>query len=108
MEHYRLYVKERNEENLYTDDVGFFTWKKVGNYLEIGDLFVHPDFRREGEGMKYGRMIEQIANMNDCVAILCASCLRALNWQDSHNFIIANEYEEIKRDSSMVYYRKDL
>ena len=108
MEHYSLYIKERNGEKLYSDEFGFFSWKIVGRFLEIGDLFVHPDYRREGEGMKFGRMIEQIARSNDCEAILCASCTDALNWQDSHNFILANEYKEIKKHNSMVYYRKDL
>ena len=108
MDKYAQYIKERENSELYEDSRGFFTYKILGKFFQVDDLFILPEERNKGNGKDYSKIIEKVAKEEKCDTIYCTTCKQANNWITSHLYIMKHGYKKIKEDENLVYYMKEL
>jgi len=66
---YKQYILERENLILEHGDHWFFTWRKEGSTLFIGDLFVEASHRNKGLGTRLGELITDMAKTLNCSKI---------------------------------------
>jgi GNAT superfamily N-acetyltransferase len=106
---YSLYIQEREGLSTHDDEKGFFTYKIVENgIMEVHDLFVLPEYRSEGVGKEYAKLIEDYAREYDCTRIWCYTDKNANYWSRSHSYIESQGYKRINQEGTVIYYIKEL
>jgi GNAT superfamily N-acetyltransferase len=108
MELYKLYLKERENAELYHDDMGFFTYVLKDGDMQVNDIFVKKEYRAIGIGQKYSSMIDKIAKENNCKAIYGFVCLKDPNWQGSYKFQEKMGYKFLRNEDTLFVLKKEL
>lgn len=108
MDKYKQYILERENANLYEDEYGFFTYVVFDNVFQVNDLFILPEYRKQGNGKQYAEIIESIAYKNNCDIVCCFSCTDANNWEQSHKYILNNGYKIVNKNNTMICYKKEI
>lgn len=63
---YQQYLSDKNGETLIVKDQGFFTYLRVGNELWVNDIYVSPEYRRNGIAKEFIGELGVIAKKLDC------------------------------------------
>ncbi len=108
MELYKLYIKERENAELYHDEHGFFVYKFDNDEMQVNEIFVKKEYRSIGIGAKYSSMIDKIAKENNCKAIYGFVCLKDPNWQGSYKFQEKMGYKFLRNEDTLFILKKDL
>lgn len=108
MELYKLYLKERENADLYTDEKGFFVYVIKDSEMQVNEIFVKKEYRLSGVGKEYSDKIDSIARENNCNTIYGFVCLKDPNWQGSYKFQEKMGYKFLKNEDTLFILKKEL
>lgn len=108
MEKYALYIKERENAELYDCQEGFFTYKVTDNIFFIDNLFVLPEYRLKGIGRKLSDKMDELAKEHKCPLLMCTVSMDAEQPFDSAKFIkkMGYKYETFDDKKNLMYFKK--
>lgn len=105
---YGRYIKEYSNTDIYESNEGFFTFRINDDECFVEDLYIAPEYRRDGMGNKFANKIENIAKENGCKYIMCTVCKNASDPNRSSLFIRNNGYIVDKVTDNGIFYKKEI
>lgn len=98
---YARYIKEKANHELIENDFGFITYEVGQNSVHIHDLWVDPDYRRQGISRKLVSLVIEEGKKNgceyltSCVQLRTRDATKTLKAQIEFGFVVvgANENE---------------
>lgn len=108
MELYKQYIAERENAHLFYNDIGFITWEYGSNSIYIIDIFIIPSERQSGKGKELEQVVLNEAKLRGYKTIICSCCTDTNNWQTSLQILKKVGYEEMMRETNMIWLFKEL
>jgi len=108
MELYKEYIAERENQHLFYNDKGFITWEYMNDSVHIVDIYVRPQYRKTGEGVSLEKVVLDEAKLRGYKTIICSACTDTNNWEKSLEILKKVGYEEILRESNMIWLCKQI
>jgi len=107
---YSQYIKEREGLEILEVENGFISYRIKDNWIYISDIFVNKDHRRTKLATELADSIIDKAINQGITKLYCQVDLKALNWEDSSNFIKAYGCIPCKYDNKngIMYFEKTI
>ena len=104
------YVKERENAEVLETDKGFAKYHLKPDHVYIEDIFVLPEFRKDGLAKEMANEIAKIAKEHGLSRMVGSVCLNAKGATASANVLLAYgmRLAGIEQESGMIYFVKEL
>ena len=112
---FRDYIREKYsyEQPLELEE-GFAFYRIAGEYLNIGELYIRPEFRGRRNFIKFGDAMKSIALKNNCKFMVCQTELTGAKDENSiiailgYGFKVIGVKEGDAYSHSRIIYQYDL
>lgn len=108
MELYKEYILEREAAHLFYNDFGFITWEYLSKSVHIIDIYIRPEYRKSGKGKELEKVVLDEAKTRGYKTIICSACTDTNNWHTSLEILKKVGYQEMLRESNMIWLFKEL
>jgi len=107
---YAKYLLERSEDKIIETVHGFATYRFLneGKSVYIIDIYVDPDFRKEGEAAAMADDIVAIAKKQGCIELLGTVCPSAKGAAASMKVLLAYGMVPHSASNDLVVFRKEI
>ncbi len=106
---YAQYLKEHHGDELICSEVGFATYRYLGeDTVYIVDIYVVPEFRKTKEASVMADNIVEIAKKRGCTKLLGTVVPAAKDSTDSVNILLRYGMRLSHIDGGLVVFRKDI
>lgn len=102
------YIKEREGfESLITDE-GFASYRILGEECYLKDIYVYPDYRKQGVASEIADEIAALAKKEGCKFLTGSVCTTAKNPTDSTAVLIAYGFKITATVQNGILFRKEI
>lgn len=110
---YAEYIKEREGKDIIEDEKGFATYlyTPIRNEIYIVDVYVRPEYRRQGVARDYVDTIINIAKEKNCEYLITSVDLRNPDWKSSTTGLLNTGwkfYANDPMDQLFKFFKKEL
>ena len=108
MRHYAQYIAEREGFKTLDYPYGFATFKVMGDECYIRDIWVHPDFRKDGKASALADMIAKKAK--ECGATYLTGTVdpKTKNATTSLKVLLGYGFQLIGFDDRLIWFKKEV
>lgn len=108
MSHFAQYTLERTDRLVLEDERGFATYVFYPECVYIEDVYVAPEFRRNGVASEFVETIEKLARSRSITKCAVTVAPQAKTCMDSLKAVIALNFKLIKADNSLLYFERNI
>lgn len=109
MELYKKYLEERTPgKSVYFNDYGFATYQITGDEVYIEDLYVLPEYRKEGIAASLADSIGAMAKEAGCKVMTGSVVPSAVNSTTSMKVLLSYGFRLHKSLDNFIIFVKDL
>lgn len=108
IELFKQYLLERENTELISTEQGFITYRFEPEYCYIIDIYVLPEHRKSGLGVKLEEMVIVRAKEKGYNKLLGSVDLNANNYVDSLAILERINYKQAWQDGSTLYLIKGI
>lgn len=105
---YKDYLKERENLDILETDYGFATVRQMDDCLYLQDIYVKPEFRKQGKGREMLAVVEDAAREMGFSKVLGSCSPPAAGSDTSLRIILACGFKLLSCDKDIIYLVKDL
>jgi len=109
---YSQYINERLGQSIIEDDFGFATYDFIDQFnvkaCYIMDIYVKPEFRRDGHAKRYVDEIEVIAKENNCECLLGSVFPKTKGAEESLIFQFNIGYKLLMNENDKIWTVKEI
>lgn len=105
---YAQYIKEREGTNTIEDEYGFATYKFVGEYCYIVNVYVKPEFRGSHIATSYETEVANIAREKGYKKLLGSVAPEAVGATASLKAMLASNYKLLKANEGLIFFVKEI
>lgn len=106
---YANYVRERENQNIIETEKGFATYElKENGDCYLRDIYVLPEFRKDGIARTMSEQVEQVAIEKGCVRMVGSVCIDTNNSTESLKAILAVGYKLFSIQGNMIFLVKEI
>lgn len=102
------YMKEREGAETIESHKGFICYKFEDSSCVITDIYIDTAFRKNYVGSDFGKEVEEKAIENNIHTMYCYADQNALNYEESVEFILNNNYKLEDIQGSRVLFKKEI
>lgn len=103
---YKQYLEEREGAHLMAYDWGFAVYKFEPEFVYLQDIFVAPQFRESGLGVRLEQLVIEKALEKGYTAIVGSVVKSTKFGPQMHKIMLGLGYEEFKEVDGTTYYIK--
>lgn len=109
MSMYGAYLKERLGDDIIENEKGFATYRFVGeDTVYVIDVYVHPDFRKQGVASDFSDTIMEIGKKRGCTKMITSVVPSPNGSTNSIRAIIAYGFELDSAANGFILFKKDI
>lgn len=105
---YAAYIKEREGAETIERSWGFAVVRQMSDYLYLQDIYILPEFRRQGKGAEILSIVEAAAKELGYKKILGSCCPETEGATESMKAQFATGFKLHSCDKDIIYLIKDL
>lgn len=105
---YAAYLKERENLDVLETDYGFAIVRQMSDCLYLQDIYVKPEFRKQGKGREMLSIVEDAARELGYKKLLGSCSPPAAGSDASLRAIMACGFTLLSCDKDIIYLVKDL
>lgn len=109
MSYYADYLKERTDDEIIELPEGFATYRFInGQQCYLIDIYVAPEYRRQGFGSLLGEMVTTIAKEKGCKELIGTVCTAAKNSDTSLQTFLTYGMKLKSAQNDIIILKKDI
>lgn len=105
---YAQYSKERSDVDIYEDECGFFSYKRMEDGIYLEDMYIIPERRGEKLSLRYISILEQICISNGISKIFSTIDCEANNFNHSLLAALHRGFKVLSADQNIIYIIKEI
>jgi len=105
---YSLYLKERENREIFEDEKGFATYSFSEDSCYIQDIFVKEEHRKEGIASYYADKISEIAREKGCKYLTGSVCPMAHGSTESLKVLLGYGFKLESSINNFIFFKKEL
>ena len=107
---YAQYLREKTNDHIFENEHGFATYRYLNDNktVYIVDIFVIPEFRKDGMASAIADIIVSDAKKVGCVELIGTVVPSAKNSTDSVKVLLAYGMTLLSSSQDLVVFRKDI
>lgn len=105
---YSSYIYEREGKEIVESEKGFATYNYINNGCYIQDIYVKPEFRKEGIASKMADQIAEIAKSKGYKKLFGSVCPSANGSTESLKVLLAYGFKLSESSNNFIILEKDL
>lgn len=105
---YAAYLKERENLDILETEFGFAIVREMPDCLYLQDIYVKPEFRKQGKGREMLLVVEDAAKEMGFKKVLGSCCPPAAGSDASLRAILACGFTLLSCDKDIIYLVKEL
>lgn len=106
MKLWELYIQEREDAKVIYNDNSFVTYRILeNNEILVMDLFVQKEHRNSG---LVNKLWNDLLKKTMPSVVYGMTDVKALNWENSHNFMISFGFIPYTQENDIIYYFQEI
>ena len=105
---YAQYIEELTYGHVVENEQGFASYVFVDNGCYIKDIYIKPEFRKQGAASSISAIIENIAKQRDCKYLLGSVVPSAKGSTTSLKVLLAYGFKLESASNDFVLFKKEL
>lgn len=105
---YAEYIREREGKEIVEDEKGFVTYTFVPEGCYVVDIYVKPEFRKQGHAAALTDVVACVAKGKGCSKLIGSVCPQAKGSTDSLKALLAYGFQLDSCAPNLIYLKKEL
>lgn len=106
---YKDYVENQLKNRfVYEDEFGFITYNFQDEICQLEEIFIKPEFRRQGKASEYYTMCEKIGRENGMKILKGSIVIGTLGAEESMMCLFKNKFYLAYTEGMMIYLFKEI
>lgn len=109
MSMYKDYIENQLPNRfVYETDKGFLTYNINNKICQLEEIYIKPEFRRQGFASEFYKDIEKIAREAKCIYLIGTIMPRVANAEGSMMCLLKNNFKLDSIDDKLIYLSKEI
>ena len=106
---YKKYVEEQLPNRFVYENVyGFMTYNKIGDILQLEEIYIKPEHRRQGFASEFYSEAEKIGKELGCKELKGSIVIGTTGAEGSMKCLLVNEFKLHYTDGIFIYLNKKI
>ncbi len=106
--HYANYIKEREGREILEDKHGFASYAFTPDAVYIQEIYVLPDYRKDGVAARYADIIAEIARAKGFTKMIGSVCPSANGSTESLKVLLAYGFKVHSSEQNLIWFVKQI
>lgn len=108
MSHYADYIREREGKETVEDARGFATYSILQDGVYIQEIYVRPEYRKEGVASHFADVIAGVARAKGYKKLFGSVCPSARGSTESLKVLLGYGFKLVSSETNFVWFVKEI